>query len=210
MDTMTATTISLETGCDHEICARFAFPLHRQLSRGYDLCSLMPLVPVSVWLEQHRTARKRASRAARRGYAFRLIERHDRADEIHAINVSAPERQGRPMSAGYLERPSDEPLPVYPCRRHGVHTYGVEDADGVLVAYLWIYRAGELALVSQILGHAEHLENEIMYLLFAGMIEREAVEPGFLVYNRHDSGTDGLRFFKERVGLTETLVEWLP
>jgi hypothetical protein len=202
--------ISLETGCDYESCAELAFPLHKQLSRGYEVCSVMPLVPVSAWMEAHRTARKRASRAARRGYKFKVIARHERADEIHAINVSMPERQGRPMSSGYFERPSEEPLPAYPCPRHRVTTYGVETLDGVLVAYLYIYRAGELALVSQILGHADHLENSIMYLLFACRIEREASEPGFVVYNRHDSGTDGLRFFKERVGLAETAVEWWP
>lgn len=209
MQTLTATAISLETGCDYATCAEFAFPLHKQLSSGtYDRCSVLELGPVSAWLEEHRTARKRASRAARRGYHFKVIRRHERADEIHAINTSAPERQGRPMSAGYQQRPSDAPLPVYPCSRHQVTTYGVEDANGTLVAYLWLYRAGELALVSQILGHAAHLENEVMYLLVAGVIEREA-EGGYLVYNRHDSGTDGLRFFKERLGFRETAVEWL-
>jgi hypothetical protein len=210
METMTATAISLETGCDHAECAEFAWPLYKQLSRGYELCSVMPLVPVSSLMEAHRTARKRASRAARRGYKFKVIARHERADEIHAINTSMPERQGRPMSEGYQTRPTETPLPAYPCSRHRVSTYGVETLEGVLVAYIYIYRAGQLALVSQILGHADHLENEVMYLLFACMIEREAGEPGFVVYNRWDSGTDGLRFFKERVGLTETAVEWLP
>ena len=42
------------------------------------------------------------------------------------------------------------------------------------------------------------------------MVEHEyAVEPdGVIVYNRHDSGSDGLRFYKERVGLSEQHVEW--
>jgi hypothetical protein len=170
-------------------------------------------IPSSVasWRAEHRTARKRADRSARRGYTFATIRRHDRIDEIHAINVSAPERQGRPMSSGYQQRPSAIPLPAYPCARHRVSTYGVEDASGVLVAYLWLYRAGALGLVSQILGHADHLANEVMYLLWQGMLEAESADPdGFVVYNRHDSGTEGLRFFKERVGLAETEVRWLP
>jgi hypothetical protein len=51
-----------------------------------------------------------------------------------------------------------------------------------------------------------------MYLLWQGMVASEGfVAPdGFIVYNRHDSGTDGLRFYKERVGLQETEVAWLP
>ena len=42
-----------------------------------------------------------------------------------------------------------------------------------------------------------------MYLLFQHALSGEiAGRPGCLVvYNRHDSGTDGLRFFKERVGV---------
>lgn len=212
METMTATRISLETGCDHAECAELAWPLHRQLAGGaYDRCSVMAIPDsVSDWREQHRTARKRADRATRRGYTFQLVRRHERADEIHAINTSAAERQGRTMSRGYQERPSETPLPIYRCLRHRVATYGVEDRDGVLVAYLWLYRAGQLALVSQILGHARHLENEIMYLLWQGMVTVESADPeGLIVYNRHDSGSDGLRFFKERVGLAETEVEWL-
>jgi hypothetical protein len=211
MTTMTVTAIHLETGCDHTVCAELAWPLLRQLSHGYDVCSVMPLLPVDVWRDTHRTARKRADRAERRGYTFSSIRRHERVDEIHAINTSAPERQGRPMTASYLERPSDSPLPDYPCPRHRITTYGVKAADGTLVAYLSLYRVGQLALVSQILGHADHLENEVMYLLWEGLVEAESADlDGYLVYNRHDSGTDGLRFFKERVGLAPIEVRWLP
>ena len=50
-----------------------------------------------------------------------------------------------------------------------------------------------------------------MYLLFAGALTRETLAgPGMVVYNRHDSGTDGLRFFKERLGFVETPVVWMP
>lgn len=205
--------ISLETACDYPECAEFAFPLYKQLRDGnYDRCSVMSiLASISEWRDEHRTARKRADRCERRGYTFTKIERHARVDEIHAINTSMPERQGRPMSQGYRERPTETPLPTYLCPRHRVSTYGVEDADGVLVAYLWLYRAGQLALVSQILGHARHLENEVMYLLWRGMVEAESADAdGFVVYNRWDSGQDGLRFYKERVGLAETEVRWLP
>ena len=81
--------------------------------------------------------------------------------------------------------------------------------DGkTLVAYLWLYRAGELALVSTILGHAEHLEDGVMYRLFLGMLERQYPLGGTVVYNRFDSGTEGLRFFKTRLGFAEGDVTW--
>jgi len=206
------TVISLEVACDHPECATFAFPLERQLSLGpYYLCSVMELPgDIFQWRYAHRTARKRADRCHRRGYRFVDVNRHDREEEIFLINISAAIRQGRPMSASYMERsiyPADE---HYPCPRHGIHSYGIEEPDGTLVAYTFIYRAGQLALVSQILGHHDYLRDEIMFLLWERMLQRELHEPGFVVYNRHDSGTDGLRFFKERVGLAETPVRWRP
>lgn len=208
MATMTATQVALDVFCIAPACTQFARPLFEKLSEGYEDCAVLPLTDAETWREGHRTARKRADRAARRGYTFGPIERHTRSQEIQAINWSAPVRQGRPMTDGYRQPPTITPLPDYPCARHAVRTYGVEDACGTLVAYLWIYRAGDLALVSQILGHAEHLENEVMYLLVQGVVEAEAERGGFMVYNRFDSGTEGLRFFKQRCGFEPTAVEW--
>lgn len=203
------TRISLEVACDYPECATFAFPLERQLSGGgYDHCSIMELpADLADWRREHRTARKRADRCQRRGYRFTEISRREREEEIYLINTSIDLRQGRPMSDGYRHKPiyGDD---YSPCPRHGVHPYGVEEPDGTLVAYLFIYRAGDLALVSQILGHHRYLKDEIMWLLWQGMLEHELVAPGFVVYNRHDSGTEGLRFFKEHVGLREAAVEW--
>lgn len=216
MSTIISLGIALE--CDHcEEGTKTAMPLLSQLmSGGYDEMSVMP-VPLGIeeWREEHRTARKRAARAAHRGYWTRPFERAWHADHIHAINTSAHERQGKPMTRGYRDYPSDSPLPEYDCPRHAVRVTGVFTADGdteVLYGYIVVIRAGELALVSQILGHADHLENEIMYLLFEHALQREIdADPACLmVYNRHDSGTPGLRFFKERLGFQPMPVEWLP
>ena len=116
------------------------------------------------------------------------------------------------MARGYLERQEFSPLPDYPCARHAVRATGVWAPDGHVVAYLVMLRSGDLALVSQILGHADHLEREVMWLLFQHALEREitAAPDGVMVYNRHDSGTKGLRWWKERVGFREEVVEWLP
>lgn len=192
-------------------CAALAQNMLDVLDNGrYVECSVMKLPgTIGEWKSEHRTARKRAMRAERLGYRFAIVRRHEHADDIWSINLSSPERQGRPMSAGYHERPSETPLPAYACGRHGIHTYGVLSTSGRLVAYLWMYRAGELALVSSILGHADFLDDGIMYLLFQGAVEQEiSYGHGSVVYNRHDSGTDGLRFFKERCGLTERRVSW--
>lgn len=212
METVTALGVSLETGCGWDVCRQFSRPLFEQMDSGrYDLMSVMAIPDPDEWRAGHRTARKRADRCERRGYWFDRIARHEFSDDIHAINTSASHRQGRPMSPGYLERTEFAPLPDYPCARHAVRTYGVL-RDDRLWAYLWLYRSGDLALVSQILGHAAVLEDEVMWLLWQGMLAAEfAVDPdGFVIYNRHDSGTKGLRFYKEHVGLVETEVAWLP
>jgi hypothetical protein len=208
MTTLTATRINLQTACDYPECSEFAWPLYRQLSKGYEECAVLPLTSLNEWREQHRTARKRALRARRRGYRFAIIERHERADEIRAINLSAPVRQGRPMSAGYHAEPTRSPLPIYPCQHHGVHTYGAETSSGELVAYLWVYRAGDLALISQVLGHAAYLKDEVMWLLVEEMVAAEAPWGGFAVYNRWDSGGPGLQWFKQHTGFVRTEVEW--
>ena len=165
---------------------------------------------VEEWRAGHRTARKRADRCGRLGYRFRQVERHEYVEDIFRINTSLSERQGKPMSEAYGRRPSSSPDPIYPCQRHGVHPYGVLDSRGHLRSYLWIYRSGELALVSSILGHGAHLRDDVMYLLWQGMLDHEIPLGGYVVYNRADSGTDGLRYYKEKVGLVPTRVDWRP
>lgn len=214
MSTLTVTRlpVSLEVGCPHAICRRFVEPLYEQMAGGrFDLCAMMPLLSREEWEAEHRTARKRANRAERRGYTFSVVRREEHSDELFAINTSAERRQGRPMSESYTKRYEYAPLPVYPCERHQVRTYGVKSPTGELVAYLWLYVAGQLRLCSSIIGHAAHLENEVMYLLFRGMVEAEHERDpdGVVMYHRWDNGTEGLRFYKERVGLRETEVEWL-
>jgi hypothetical protein len=209
---MTATAVTLEVDCPHAICQRFVSPLYEQMSSGrFDEMAAMPLLPIANWRVQHRTASKRSDRCERRGYTFGVIKREEHSDELHEINTSTERRQGRPMSESYTKHYAYGPLPKYPCERHQVRTYGVKAPDGKLVAYLWLYVAGQLRLCSTIIGHAAHLENEIMYLLFRGMVEVEYERDpdGIVMYHRWDNGTDGLRFYKERVGLRPTEVAWL-
>ena len=97
------------------------------------------------------------------------------------------------MTDGYQTPPTYGPE-SYPCKLHAIHRYAVLAPDHTLVAYLWMYRAGDLALVSQVLGHADHEVNGIMHLLFREALMAESrIAPGVCVYNRWDSGTDGLR-----------------
>lgn len=204
------TTISLGAVCLYQGCAGLAFRMRNQLDTPkYTHGVSLMAVPETrgAWEDDHRTARKRAWRAERLGYRFDVIDRSRFNDDIYRINTSVGHRQGRPMSDGYTTRHNHGRLPEYPCERHCIHTFGVLRGDR-LYAYLTLYRVGELALVSMILGHWNHLRDDIMYLLAAGTIEAQAGQGGWFYYNRHDSGTDGLRYYKERVGFAPADIAW--
>jgi hypothetical protein len=200
-------TIDLDFGC----CGSdLATRIHEQLNvpKYTHGMSLMPC-PDSLadWQAEHRTARKRAWRSERLGYRFAEVDMSLYADDRYEINTSKQERQGRPMTDGYRAHTRIGRLPDYPCDRHAIRTYGVLQGD-TLRAYMTLYRVGDLGMVSMILGHGDHLRHDIMYLLFAGMIGEQAGAGGTLFYNRHDSGTEGLRFFKERLGFRAGDIDW--
>ena len=203
--------LAKERGCTQEDCFPFMWPLYTQLDKGhYDRMSVLEIPrTVGEWRAQHKTARQRADRAYKRCYVTDDLG-FTGGEDFDRINQSALERQGRPMTAGYLNPRAFSLLPKFPCPLHATRVSGAYDKDGNLVAYIVIQRAGDLALVSQILGHDAHLKDEVMFLLFQHALGREVFAPGLVVYNRHDSGTDGLRFFKERLGFEERPVEWLP
>jgi hypothetical protein len=68
-------------------------------------------------------------RAMRRGFVFREIDQNSYIDDIHAINTSVTERQGRPMDAVYFEKPE-----FYEKKPH-FRYFGILDQQGILVAY---------------------------------------------------------------------------
>lgn len=197
--------------CTHdEGCALFAASVNERLAGGrYDWpASILLLNDRAAHLAEHRTARKRSVHSRRLGYTAQLVDLSQHLDELYAINTSLPERQGRPMAAHYQERPRHSPLPTYRCPRHRIDEWGVMSPDGTLVAYVVTYTCGELVMVSSILGHGDHLRNDVMYLIVLEALAHVPV-PATVFYNRHDSGTDGLRYFKERLGFQPTRVEWV-
>ncbi len=208
----TAVHIGMQLPCDYQSCVDHAEPLYRQLAvPHYSLgASVMPC-PDSLeeWQAEHRTARKRAWRSERLGYTFAEVDYSQHSDDLFVINTSLTERQGRPMTAGYTSRRAYGPLSAAQtrCVKHRTHTYGVLTRHK-LVAYMTLHRAGDLAMVSTILGHGDHLRNDIMYLLCAGMIDHQAGKGGILYYNLHSSGTEGLVYFKERIGFRAADLEW--
>jgi hypothetical protein len=206
-----ALPVDLVGDCVEEGCADHAQHLAETLaSIRYQRGVSIMACPASLdeWRSEHRTARKRSDRCERRGYIVNEVDYSQYSDDMFAINTSLDERQGRPMAAGYTKFCERGRLAQFPCDLHNTRTYGVLSPRLNLVAYLTLHRSNELAMVSMILGHGDYLRDEVMYLLFAGMVEDQSGNPGILYYNRHDSGQEGLRFYKERVGFREGDVAW--
>jgi hypothetical protein len=80
-----------------------------------------------------------------------------------------------------------------------------------MVAYLWVVKSGELAVLSRLLGHADHLSNGVMYLLITSYIEQELFklhDVRFVMYDTFFGAGDGLKLFKTRCGFRPYKVKW--
>ncbi len=184
-----------------------------QLTRGQYQWPMAVLPLDRSWAEYFKTLRTSAGRsliASGLGYQFARFERSDYQGDVNEINQSKSERQGRPMGEAYMRNQEFTPIGDAKCPRHRVTQYGVFDRHDTLRAYTVIHRSGELALVSQILGHGDHERDGIMHLLMTETYREEQPWGGHLVYNRMDSGTPGLQQFKRWLRFEATEITWQP
>ncbi|MFI5262777.1 MAG: hypothetical protein ACHQZR_09520, partial [Candidatus Limnocylindrales bacterium] len=154
--------------------------------------------------------RRKIRRAVREGYRFAEFDPDQHLDGIYAVNTSMDERQGRPMDDSYRTRPAPAAhAGEAGCPRHREPWFGVFK-DEQLVAYTHVLQVGDMCLFNRILGHGDHLEGGVMFQLVAGTIEALVATAGlrYAMYERHTSGTPGLRYFKERMGFRPYWVDW--
>lgn len=133
-------------------------------------------------------------RALRRGYKFLEIDRNSYIDDIHAINTSSTERQGRPMDPAYFEKPQH-----YEKKPH-FRYFGVLNSDGMLVAYCNIATYGNFAATDRLLGYKNN--DGIMYLLLVEIICQliDDSKVQYFMYDTFLGAQEGLRNFKRRLG----------
>src|SRR5690606_4844736 len=126
---------------------------------------------VDRYLEEF-TAKRRydilGKKALKAGYTARPI-RHpaEYSREIYNIVHSSDTRQGRTIATMYDNRPADYDFPDYrPVQDPNYQDIctGVFAPDGTLVAYLLGKRVGHHVCYDEIMGHADHLAHDIMYL----------------------------------------------
>lgn len=158
-------------------------------------------------------ARQNARMSRRRGYQYQRIDRADWQDDLYALRSSAPFRQGREMPDAYMQ-PQAYPTDRWPdphCLRHLRTVHGVVGPDGHLAGYTQIVQCGEIARVNTILGHADKLDDRVMWLLMLETIRWHIDEchARYFLYYTHLSGHGpGLRYWKERFGFRPVTVTW--
>jgi hypothetical protein len=153
--------------------------------------------------------RKRRS-AQRSGFRYAVVAAADHIDEILAINLSSPVRQGRALPKYYLDREH-----VAETFRDRPTIHGILNAAGQLRAYAWVPQVGELAIFETLLGHADDLEAGVMYLLISEVVGATIAArdtTGSLSWAMYDTfwgAAPGLAYFKERLGFKSYTVDWV-
>jgi hypothetical protein len=137
-----------------------------------------------------------ARRCEKLGYTFRAIAPNDYWQSIYEINHSAQNRQGKAMGETYLK-----PLERWPDDAVN-QWYGVFDSSQQLVAYLWSVHMNDLVLINRILGHDEHLKNNVMYLLSVQFVSTcvDNRKARYVMYDTFGRSDNGLAMFKRRIG----------
>ena len=143
-----------------------------------------------------------ARRCKLRGYRVMRIDRNQFVDDIHAINISAQTRQGRPMDDAYKNKQTAyEDYPHY-------DYFGIIDKQDKLVGYCNLATLGDFAATERLIGYKN--TDGFMYLLLTeiicSLILQKAVS--FLMYDSYLGALPGLRNFKRKAGFSPCLVRY--
>lgn len=151
-----------------------------------------------------------ARKAERRGYVIKEIDRNQYADDIFELRTSKPERQGRPIPERFRQKKSvfNNLIPNY-------HHWGVIDGHGKLAACSWVASYNEVSIISMLMGHADHLNNGVMYQLVVHIIKHaaEMKKSGspvkYIMYDSFFGATSGMIMFKQKLGFKPYRVKWM-
>ena len=149
-------------------------------------------------------------RCQKMGYHTEFFNQKDKLDEIYAINTSSTNRQGRKMSDKYLEFPSEEKI------KDNIKYLGVFSGGGLLVAYMKVILTKEFCIISNILGHSQYQNDNIMYLLLKDMVlylidyYKTTLQDGnvYFMYDTFFGASEGLKLYKSRNKFVPYRVKW--
>lgn len=163
------------------------------------LCACMPS-PESFDAYLAMVSRKhrydiRGAKATSLGYTAAPIRPAEQAEQIWNVIHSSDTRQDRPIAKMFAERPRDCGFPEYADFADPNYQdicCGVFAPGGELAAYLLGKRVGHHVQYDEIMGHADHLRNSVMYLLHRAFLElciASPIAPQCLNYGPWYSGS---------------------
>jgi hypothetical protein len=135
-----------------------------------------------------------ARKARSRGYSVVEIDRNVFVENIHEINTSLDQRQGRPMADAYRQKQTHfSPEKNY-------KYFGVLNSAGKLTAYSDIGFFGNFVAFDRLLGLRNN--DGAMHLMVTEIICRmiESHAYGYLMYDTFFGASPGLRTFKTMLG----------
>ncbi|HVI30404.1 hypothetical protein [Hansschlegelia sp.] len=215
--------------------------VRRRPSRLTPLIVDLDRYPTNAAFESY--VRKRSSRtlpkvrrAQRLGYQAKRFPLARHVHDVHAVKTSMKRRAFGLVLDYWLLRLEDVGKPAVkpvawrtpPCRRHwtmwwGVfvsepgHAQGAVTVDERLVAYVKLVRRGDFIHYADLMGHGDHLNENVMALLhfeiMRWLLDREdPLVEGVraVLYGAAEQGGDGLVTWKKRAGFEParlTLIE---
>lgn len=184
-------------------------PLVRKKSIGIALVKIKDFENAEAYMKSvngKNSAAYFSRKAIRTGYQFKQFNANEYVDAIHDIHWSSSERQGKKLSAAYEQKTVD-----YPVDDNNVY-YGVF-LENKLVAYCWCLVSGELQIMNRIMGHSNHLNAGVMYLLVTKIVEHILLDDTsgvkYVMYDTMLGASEGLKMFKKRCGFIAYRVKWL-
>jgi len=174
-----------------------------------------PLAMLDTWRDYNTITLNAKSRnmvvKSKRHFFYQVFNYNYHLLEIHDINTSMPERQGKPMSAAYLTKPEPIAVPWRLCvNKHRYVHIGGFNADNRLKAYCALAIVGDVAIINTILGHCDSLSHGVMNGLIDYIVNYLKTTTGvkFLNYLDLTNCSPGLRAFKESVGFKSVSVKF--
>jgi len=135
-----------------------------------------------------------ARKARSRGYEVIEIDKNHFVEDIHAINTSLDQRQGRPMPAAYRQQQTQFH------REKNYKYFGVLNGAGKLAAYSDVGLFGNFVAFDRLLGLRNN--DGAMHLMVTEIICRmiDGQAYGYLMYDTFFGASPGLRTFKTMLG----------
>ena len=173
------------------------YKVFQNKSLGAALVDLKRFADPEAYMEKvkgRNSAAYHAKKARSRGYAVVEIDKNHFVEDIHEINTSLDERQGRPMAEAYRQKQTQFLL------EKNYKYFGVLNPTGKLTAYGDVGLFGNFVAFDRLLGlrnndGAMHL---MVTEIICRMIETQAY--GYLMYDTFFGASPGLRTFKTMLG----------